>query len=741
MAQAVNNASIRWILPLGALFLAALWLRWPYPEPAWTHIDERAFIEHPLGFFSGDFNPRFFNYPTLPFYLSSAIYYLYYLLFSTESLDAFIAYRFLIDPSDLLLIARSLMTIVSAATVVVVFFIARQLYGTKAGLVASGILATMPLHVRFSHLAITDVLMTLCIALAVLFATRITCTARRSDYLWAGIFTGLAAASKYPGALVAVAVIAAAWPHRPPWKNANLWFSGLLAILIFALTSPYIWLDFNVFWTNFTSMGHVHLAIPVRHDASSLFEHFRFGLGHIGLLSTLLAIAWKPRSYSRKQIALIASILIFVLLICSGSAFMRYGLPLAPLIAVLIARLVALMPSRLWLGLWLLLLLSESTWHSWQTRRLLSGPDTREEIAVWLDQEHPQGTRIAHLPGGSALRLPLLDQLGIFARFARFSQNFGNPGLVAACALLSTRVDLPSLFFSWDEDTLLRYGQNAAVNPSGRITALHYFHPIVNEGAEQAPEGFIERAIFAPGDLHSAVFDRRDWYYLPIGHNTSTRASGPRIRAGHMPFLLNAPLPTTPVFMQIAGLLIACKERVIHNEWQQASRCYQSLLDLPFFLPELLPKTSLYEFYMEAALSLFETGALAEALAQWQQAAQLHPERPWPHFNMATAHLHLGQIDRAVSHYEAAIVRDPQEPDFLYALALAYVKQERFNLSLDLFERVIQQSPTANAYINKGMAHGQLGQLKEQLRCFAEALKIEPEHPLAPTLRQTLSDK
>ena len=36
-----------------------------------------------------------------------------------------------------------------------------------------------------------------------------------------------------------------------------------------------------------------------------------------------------------------------------GSAFMRYALPLAPLLAVLIARLATRLPPPLWLALWL----------------------------------------------------------------------------------------------------------------------------------------------------------------------------------------------------------------------------------------------------------------------------------------------------------------------------------------------------------------------------------------------------
>ena len=66
------DAILRSPLPIALITLAALWLRWPYPEPAWTHIDIRAFTSSPLGFGSADLNPHFFKYPTLQFYLTAA---------------------------------------------------------------------------------------------------------------------------------------------------------------------------------------------------------------------------------------------------------------------------------------------------------------------------------------------------------------------------------------------------------------------------------------------------------------------------------------------------------------------------------------------------------------------------------------------------------------------------------------------------------------------------------------------
>ena len=61
------------------VFLVALLLHRPLPEPAWLQVDERSFVEFPLGFFGGDLNPHFFNYPTLHFYLCAALDYVWFL--------------------------------------------------------------------------------------------------------------------------------------------------------------------------------------------------------------------------------------------------------------------------------------------------------------------------------------------------------------------------------------------------------------------------------------------------------------------------------------------------------------------------------------------------------------------------------------------------------------------------------------------------------------------------------------
>ena len=133
----------------GAILLLALALRWPVPTPAWTHFDEIAFIVLPLGFWSGDLNPHYFNYPTFHFYLSSFLYLLYYLATSAESVEQFVAYHLLVDGRDLLALVRGANTLLAVATVGAVACLGRRLYGVREGLLAALILATIAASCAF----------------------------------------------------------------------------------------------------------------------------------------------------------------------------------------------------------------------------------------------------------------------------------------------------------------------------------------------------------------------------------------------------------------------------------------------------------------------------------------------------------------------------------------------------------------------------------------------------------------
>ena len=77
---------------------------------------EKAIVNHPRGFFSGDLNPHFSNYPTLQLYLAGVVYLGYWWSTGEELLD-FVAWHTFVDDGDILLLKRGLTSWPSSTTV------------------------------------------------------------------------------------------------------------------------------------------------------------------------------------------------------------------------------------------------------------------------------------------------------------------------------------------------------------------------------------------------------------------------------------------------------------------------------------------------------------------------------------------------------------------------------------------------------------------------------------------------
>ena len=570
------------------ILILAFWLRWPFPEPQWTHVDERAFILYPLGFWSGDFNPHFFNYPTFPLYVVSAIYYLYFLLFSSEPFDYFVAYRYFVEAGDLLFIARGLSSLLAVGTVAVAARLGRRLYGSSGGILAGLILAVMPLSVRFSHLAIIDVPATLLGCLAVLWAVRIHQQGRWMDYLLAGLFVGVAGSSKYPAALAGIPVLVACLLRTSTLKNIRLWSVGAAALLSFAATSPYVWLDSAGFWADFSAMGKEHL-LSASHGTGGaswfylLRYNLRYGLGLAGLATLLAALVWNPKGWRRDEGILLAGIAAFgLLLLAAESVFMRYSLPLAPLLAVLAVRpLLKMSRKPVIQAAWLALLLAEPIYASLHIRSLLSGPDTRTRAYKWMQENVPDGCRLVPLPDGRAGHVKVLSPMSLQARKGYFIDSFGVERCTRAFQLLSESEELPPLYVLWNYKDIKQRERFRTAGISDSVLVVWYQHPLCVAGGEDSLaiselSGQIHwQHEFLAGDVEDAEYDRVDWYFMPIGGWGAIEETGPTIRLGKLPVDIGREIPTAQEFFDLLNRLMMANRAMEKGNSGQAIDGYK----------------------------------------------------------------------------------------------------------------------------------------------------------------------
>jgi hypothetical protein len=483
--------------------------------------DEEAVTGIVVQFFARDFNPNFFDWPTLFMYLVGAGTVVFFKIglwlhwFRGE-------YHFLEiisnQPAPVFLIARLVSATAGTISVWLVFRIADRLFDRTTALMAAAFLALAFLHVRDSHFGVTDVTAT-CFALAaLLFLIRFDRSQATGDLIASAIWAGLAASTKYGVALVAVPAI---WVClRPDLSIQRSWFvrlkqaAGYLVVMAiaFALTSPYCLIAFDRF---VTALGGVsaHLARPHgvmvgRGWQVHLTSSLRYGLGLPLLVAGLVGLAlllWRrPR---KGAIVALFPLTYYVTVGSAYTVFARYAVPLVPLlclaaafavaecarIATRAAKRVALERAVAWILA--LLVIAPSVWSVLQFDRLLSRPDSRVVAATWVTTHVSPGASIGEI--GSPWTHLLLQS----------AHRQDGPGY------------RQFLFKQGDEPDLL-------VVPTSRR--------LIDElpaGTTQVMERYRRVCEIEAFDLLASriVYDWQDEFYLPLSGFRGVRTPGPNI--------------------------------------------------------------------------------------------------------------------------------------------------------------------------------------------------------------------
>ena len=322
-------------------------------------------------------NPRWFPYGSLPIYAGMAAE---SLLSPFASLD-FRGLRFL---------GRGLSTLADVGTVLMVFLLGCRLYGRRAGLLAALLTAMAVIHVQMSHFYTSDTFLTLFIVAAMYFMARRAQEGGLKNSLLAGVFIGLALASKISVAPLLLALVLAhafhvfsrsrddvalVKPARPSLARAthHLLMAGAVAMLVFFLATPYAFLDWSrpnpcpVPYSALSFLDQNYYACDVGGeyamargtsgrpytqqyiDTTPYWYHVRqlalFGLGlPLGIAawaSILFTIGLAVKRRSKADLLLLAWVVPYFMLTGFVQVkFLRYMLPLTPFLIIMASRML-----------------------------------------------------------------------------------------------------------------------------------------------------------------------------------------------------------------------------------------------------------------------------------------------------------------------------------------------------------------------------------------------------------------
>ena len=333
-----------------ALRLYPVWFGLPYLH---TRPDEVAAVGYAASILRGDLNPHFFHWPSLTFYVFAALFKI------AAFVGALVASGRPLTIAEMILIGRIAVAVAGTATVAVLFRMTRRIAGDGPALLAAAFLTVAILHVRESHFAMSDTLMTLLVtaSLAALVGAVLEAAETPGDadvalrgFAIAGLFGGLAVATKYSAAAILCAMAAAQLlllgrKGRPRWA-VRTWMPLVVFVAVcaaaFVAGTPYSVLDAATFVADLrydaTHLAGGHGVTQSRGWSAHLVRSLPYGAGMPVALAALAGIV--PLVRRRPDAALVLgsfAVALYAVLGSGYTVFFRYVLPLMPIACLLAA--------------------------------------------------------------------------------------------------------------------------------------------------------------------------------------------------------------------------------------------------------------------------------------------------------------------------------------------------------------------------------------------------------------------
>ena len=384
------------------LLLATLGLRlWGIKQglPYSYNSDEaRHYVPRAIAYFSHDYNPNYFLNPPAYSYLLNIVFELWF-----GSADA-VSRAYAADPTEVFVVARVVVAVLGTLSVWLTYLAGVRMFNRTVGLVAAAIFGLAFLPIFYSHLALNDTPTLTPVALALYGTAGVLRNGARRDYVLAGIGCGIAAATKYTGAIAFVCLLAACLCDGLSGRTVaqSLWRLGLCvaaAAIAFVIANPYSLLDFSAFHQGVTTQQALaagsdpeKLGTTATSGTAFYLWTYTWGLGWVPSLAAIGgAIALLVRRRLAPALVLIPAPILFMIYMGDQQRFFgRWLMPTFPIVALLGAY------GAVSLGRWLI---------AERKRARSSGDRRHRDPAAGPERQH----RVALRSGPVAARHPQPD--------------------------------------------------------------------------------------------------------------------------------------------------------------------------------------------------------------------------------------------------------------------------------------------------------------------------------------------
>lgn len=249
------------------------------------------------------------------------------------------------DPTAVFTVARLVSAMLGTATVAAVYVAGRDFVDRRTGVWAAAFFGFAFLPVFYSHQALNDVPTLLPVTVALVACLAVYERGSWADLLLAGAAVGVAAATKYLAAPMALVVALAVLLSivqgrtRPVVGLARLAVAALACVVALLALNPFIVVEFGKFWANFSGQSAQAATTKLGQTGSAWVGYpltllWGFGVVPLFLAAVGLVLAWR-RDRARTLLVVAFPVILYLAMAVQGRYFGRWLLPAYPALAVL----------------------------------------------------------------------------------------------------------------------------------------------------------------------------------------------------------------------------------------------------------------------------------------------------------------------------------------------------------------------------------------------------------------------
>lgn len=326
-------------------------------------------------------------------------------------------------------VGRPLTVLMDTLTMVFVFLLARRLFGDTAAVVATALYAFSVLAIQLSHFFTVDVWLTSFVTASLFFAIRYVDKPTLGRALTMGVPVGLAFATKASvPALLLPLLVATGWTV---WRSEerqraflHVCGAGAVALAAFTVFEPYAIVRARPFIEDIALQSRIvrgHNDVPFTRQFVGLTPGLyelknlaRYTLGPAFTLAGLLGVVFATqRAIRMRDIALcipLAWVVAYVpTIVLTEAKFLRYALPLVPVLAVLAGGLLTVGLARYSRNVSLVavaLVLGITAIWAIGFASIYAHEHTRIAASKWMHANIPPGSAVSVESWDDALPLP-----------------------------------------------------------------------------------------------------------------------------------------------------------------------------------------------------------------------------------------------------------------------------------------------------------------------------------------------